>query len=148
MSFAVSLKRAVTMSIRAAFLFCISFLASPTLAQNCTGKLIVGNVCIPKQYTNRFSQSAPNQAENVSVDLQQVTLLDINPKENKILVHINFFMLWVDNRLELQNNDFSDYFGLDDAVNLWMPTYRIKRYVHFQLYYSSSLLEEYFSFTD
>ena len=121
------------MSIKAALLFFwISFLASPTLAQNCTGKLIVGNVCIPKQYTNRFSQSAQNnQAENVFVDLQQVTLLDINPKENKISVHINFFMRWVDNRLELQDYDFSDNFGLDDAVNLWTPTDRIKRYVHF-----------------
>ena len=119
------------MFIRVAFVFCISFLASPTWAQNCTGTLIARNVCIPKQYTNRCSQSAPNQAENVFVNLQQVTLLDINPKENKISVHINFFMRWVDNRLELQDYDFSDNFGLDDAVNLWTPTYRIKRYVHF-----------------
>ena len=119
------------MFIRLAFLFSISFLASPAWAQDCAGKLIAGNVCIPKQYTNHGSQSAPNQAENVSVDLQQVTLLDINPKENKISVHINFFIRWVDNRLELQDYDFSDNFGLDDAVNLWTPTYRIKRCVHF-----------------
>ena len=131
MSFVISLKRAGTMFIRAAFVFCICFFVSPTLAQNCTGKLIAGNLCIPKQYTNRGSQSAPNQAENVFVDLQQVTLLDVNPKENKISVHINFLMVWSDNRLELQDYDFSDNFGLDDAVNLWTPTYRIKRYVNF-----------------
>ena len=123
------------MSIKATLLFFwISFLASPTWAQNCTGKLIARNVCIPKQYTNYFSQSVQNnkvQAEIVAVDLQQVTLLDINPKENKISVHINYLMAWGDNRLELQNSDFSDYFGLDDAVNLWMPDYRIKGYVHF-----------------
>ena len=87
---------------------------------------MANNICIPKEYTNRVSQSYPNQ-EEIFVELQQVRLLDIDPKKNTIIVHIHLEMVWLDNRLELQNHNYSDRFGTKDAVNLWMPNYRIKR---------------------
>ena len=128
MSFMVNLNREDIMLIKAALFYCISFLASTAWTQNCSGKLIANNICIPKEYTNRGSQSFPNLAD-VFVELQRVILLDINPKKKKISVHIDFLRIWADNRLELQNYDFSDYFGMEDGSNLWLPTYRIQRYV-------------------
>ena len=109
-----------------ALFFCISFLASPAWTKDCTGKLIANNLCIPKEYTNQFSQSYPNQ-EQIYMGLQQATLLDIDPKKNTISVHIIISMEWADDRLELQNGNYSDRFGTNDAVNLWRPFYIIKR---------------------
>ena len=116
------------MFIKATAFYCISLLFAPAWTKNCSGKLIAKNICIPNEYTNRVSDSFPNPAE-VFVDLQRVKLLDINPKNKKISVHIDFSMKWFDNRLELLNN-ITDRFGADDAVNLWIPNYRIKRYVY------------------
>ena len=116
------------MFIKATVFYCISFLALPVWTKNCSGKLIAKNICIPNEYTNQVSDSFPKPTE-VFVDLQRVILLDINPKNKKISVHIDFFMKWFDNRLELLNN-ITDRFGADDAVNLWIPNYRIKRYVY------------------
>ena len=117
------------MFIKATVFYCISFLASKAWTKNCSGKLIAKNICIPNDYTNQVSDSFPNPAE-VFVDLQRVKLLDINPKNKKISVHIDFYMKWFDNRLELLNYNISDRFRADDAVNLWIPNYRIKRYVY------------------
>ena len=90
MSFMVNLNREDIMLIKAALFYCISFLASTAWTQTCSGKLIANNICIPKEYTNRGSQSFPNLAD-VFVELQRVILLDINPKKKKISVHIDFF---------------------------------------------------------
>ena len=117
------------MYTQAALFYCISFLTSKAWTKNCTGKLIAKHICIPNEYTNQVSDSFPNPAE-VFVDLQRVKLLDINPKNKKISVHIDFYMKWFDNRLELLNYNISDRFRADDAVNLWIPNYRIKRYVY------------------
>ena len=116
------------MFIKVALFYCISFLASPAWTKDCSGKLIANNICILKEYNNKAGQSARNQANIVDAWLQKVILLDINPKKKKISVHINLLMSWPDNRLELQDNQSSNYFGMNDAVNLWKPSYRIKRY--------------------
>ena len=116
------------MLIKAVLFYCISFLTSPAWTKNCSGKFITNDICIPKDYNNRASQSAPNEANIVAVGLKRVILLDINPKKKTISVHINLLMFWNDNRLELQNYDSSNYFGMNDAVNLWLPNYSIKRY--------------------
>ena len=116
------------MYIKAALFYCISFLASPAWTKNCNGKLIANDICLPKDYSNRASQSFPNLAE-VIVHLHRVILLDINPKKNKVSLNVDFLMKWFDNRLELQNYNISDRFGSDDAENLWLPNYRIKRYL-------------------
>ena len=90
--------------------------------------MIANNICILKEYNNKAGQSARNQANIVDAWLQKVILLDINPKKKKISVHIDLLMTWADNRLKMQNNDSSNYFGMNDAANLWLPSYRIKRY--------------------
>ena len=118
------------MFIKATAFYCISLLFVPAWTKNCSGKLIAKNICIPNEYTNRVSDSFPNPAE-VFVDLQRVILLDINPKKKKISLHVDFVMVWFDNRLEWQNYNISDRFGSDDAENLWIPNYRIKRYLYF-----------------
>ena len=118
------------MFIKSALIHCISFLASPAWTKSCSGKLIANYICLPKDYSNRASQSFPNPVE-VIVYLNQVILLDINPKKNKISLDVDFLMVWFDNRLELQDYNISDRFGLDDAENLWVPNYRIKRYLYF-----------------
>ena len=127
MSFVVSLKRAGIMIIRVAFVFCISFLALPAWAQNCSGKLIGNDICIPKTYQNMKSTSYPNKAK-IGVDLKRVILLDIDPKKNKISVHVDLLMQWYENRIELlMSPDVSSRFGGDDATaNLWIPNYKIK----------------------
>ena len=122
------MKRADIMFIKAALFYCISFLASPAWTKNCSGKFITSDICIPKDYNNRASHSAPNKANIVAVGLKRVILLDINPKKKTISVHIDLLMTWADNRLKMQNNDSSNYFGMNDAANLWLPSYRIKRY--------------------
>ena len=116
------------MFITVVLFYCITFLASPVWTKNCSGKLIANNICIPKEYSNKASHSDPNQANIVAVWLERVRLLDINPKKKTISVHINLLMSWADNGLKMQNNDSSNYFGIDDAANLWLPSYRIKRY--------------------
>ena len=116
------------MFIKAVIFCCISFLASPAWTKNCSGKLITNDICIPKEYSNKAGQSGTNQANIVYVGLPQVILLDINPKKKTISVHIDLLMTWADNRLKMQNNDSSNYFGMNDAANLWLPSYRIKRY--------------------
>ena len=63
--------------------------------------------------------------------LHRVILLDINPKENEVSLNVDFLLIWFDNRLELQNYNISDRFGSDDAENLWLPNYGIKRYLYF-----------------
>ena len=118
------------MFIKATAFYCISLLFVPAWTKNCSGKLIAKNICIPNEYTNRVSDSFPNPAE-VFVDLQRVILLDINPKKKKISLHVDFVMVWFDNRLEWQNYNMSDRFGSDDAQNLWIPTYKITGYVYF-----------------
>ena len=118
------------MFIKATAFYCISLLFVPAWTKNCSGKLIAKNICIPNEYTNRVSDSFPNPAE-VFVDLQRVILLDINPKKKKISLHVDFVMVWFDNRLEWQNYNISERFGSDDAQNLWIPTYKIKGYVYF-----------------
>ena len=116
------------MFIKATAFYCISLLFVPAWTKNCSGKFITNDICIPKDYNNRASQSAPNKANIVAVGLKRVILLDINPKKKTISVHIDLYMSWHDNRLELQNYHSSNYFGIDDAFNLWLPSYRIKRY--------------------
>ena len=116
------------MFIVAALYFCISFLASPAWTKNCSGKLIGNDICIPKTYSNFHSSSAPNQAI-IGVDLKRVILLDIDPKKNKISIHVDLLMQWYETRLELLNYNFSSRFGTNDAAtNIWVPNYRIKGY--------------------
>ena len=103
-------------------------MASPAWTKNCSGKLIANNICIPKEYSNKASHSNPNQANIVAVWLERVRLLDINPKKKTISVHIEVLFSWADNRLEMQNYNDSNYFGINDAANFWLPRYRIKRY--------------------
>ena len=117
------------MFIKVALFYCITFLASPAWTKDCSGKLIANNICILKEYNNKAGQSARNQANIVDAWLQRVILLDINPKKRTISVHIDLLMTWADNRLKMQNNDSSNYFGMNDAANLWLPSYRIKRYL-------------------
>jgi len=121
------------MFIKATAFYCISLLFVPAWTKNCSGKLIAKNICIPNEYTNRVSDSFPNPAE-VFVDLQRVILLDINPKKKKISLHVDFVMVWFDNRLEWQNYNISDRFGSDDAQNLWIPTYKITGLINLKAY--------------
>ena len=116
------------MYTQAALFYCISFLASKAWTKNCSGKLIAKNICIPNEYTNQVSESSPN-SEEVVVSLARVILLDINPKDKTISVHIDINMVWVDNRIDLQNYNSSERFGTDVSDNLWIPNYRIRGYV-------------------
>ena len=126
MSFVESLKRAGIMFIKVAFVFCISFLTLPTWAQNCTGKLIGNDICVSKTYTNTIWYSYPNKAL-VGVDFQRVILQDIDPKKNKISIHVDLLMQWYETptRIELLNLNISSHFGEDDAEAIWRPNYRI-----------------------
>ena len=116
------------MFIKATAFYCISLLFVPAWTKNCSGKLIAKNICIPNEYTNQVSESFPN-SEEVVVSLARVILLDINPKHKKISVHIDINMAWVDNRIDLQNYNSSERFGIDVSFNLWIPNYRIRRSV-------------------
>ena len=120
------MNRAGVMFIKAVFVFCISFLTLPTWAQNCTGKLIGNDICVSKTYTNTIWYSYPNKAL-VGVDFQRVILQDIDPKKNKISIHVDLLMQWYDSsaRIELLNHNISGYFGEDDAEAIWRPNYRI-----------------------
>ena len=78
-----------------------------------------------------ISSSYPNKAQ-IGVDLRRVILLDIDPKKNRISIHVDLFMLWYENpnRIELLNYDLSSRFGGDDATaNIWIPNFKIKGYV-------------------
>ena len=137
------------MFIKATAFYFISFLALPAWTKNCSGQLIAKNICIPNEYTNQVSESSPN-SEEVVVSLARVILLDINPKHKKISVHIDINMVWVDNRIDLQNHNFSERFGTDVSFNLWIPNYRIRGYVtvfFIHTYISiKHLLRDYFHF--
>ena len=113
------------MFIRVAFLFCISFLTSPAWTQNCSGKVIGKDICVPKEFANTISSSYPNKAL-VGVDFRRIILLDIDPKKNKISIHADLLMQWYETRIELLNLDVSSNFGGDDAALIWRPSYRIK----------------------
>ena len=84
-----------------------------------------------KTYTNTIWYSYPNKAL-VGVDFRRVILQDIDPKKNKVSIHVNLVMQWYETptRIELLNYDLSSRFGGDDATaNLWIPNYRIKGYI-------------------
>ena len=77
-------------------------------------------------YSNKISSSFPNDAF-VGAGFQSVTLQDIDPKKNKISIHVILVMVWYENRIELLNLDVSSYFGGDDAEAIWRPKYSINR---------------------
>ena len=61
------------------------------------------------------------------MDFRRVILQDIDPKKNKISIHVDLLMLWHETptRIELLNLNISSHFGEDDAEAIWRPNYRI-----------------------